>query len=44
MDYPIFAGHSITIETPRLLLRPLEKADIEIALQYYQDPDLKFAM
>jgi RimJ/RimL family protein N-acetyltransferase len=39
MDYPIFAGHTVTLETQRLILRPSERSDFEEALKYYQDPD-----
>ncbi len=44
MTNPKFAGHDICLETKRLILRPFELSDFEIALPYYQDPEFKEAM
>ncbi len=41
MDYPIFAGHTVTLEADRLILRPCERSDFEAALPYYQDPEFR---
>ncbi len=41
MDYPVFAGHTVTLETQRLILRPCERSDFEAALPYYQDPEFR---
>jgi RimJ/RimL family protein N-acetyltransferase len=42
---PNFAGHEIQLQTSRLLLRPFEQADFQVALQYYmKDPELREAM
>ncbi|MBN1918544.1 MAG: GNAT family N-acetyltransferase [Verrucomicrobia bacterium] len=44
MRYPSFAGHDITLETERLVLRPFEREDWAVALPYYQDPEFKGGM
>jgi len=44
MKYPCFAGHDITLETERLILRPFERQDWAVALPYYQDPEVKAGM
>ena len=38
------AGHDVRLETERLLLRPFETPDFEVALPYYQDPEFRSAM
>jgi RimJ/RimL family protein N-acetyltransferase len=44
MQYPSSAGHDITLETARLILRPFEREDWAVALPYYQDPEFKSGM
>jgi hypothetical protein len=44
MKYPCFAGHDITLETERLILRPFEREDWAVALPFYQDPEFKAGM
>jgi RimJ/RimL family protein N-acetyltransferase len=44
MKYPSFAGHDITLETERLILRPFEREDWAVALPYYQDLEFKAGM
>ena len=39
-----FAGHSIHLETERLILRPFKDADFDIAVPFYNDPDFLQAM
>jgi hypothetical protein len=39
-----FAGHNLNFETERLMLRPFEDADFDLALPFYEDPDFLAAM
>lgn len=39
-----FPGHDVHLETERLLLRPFEDADFDLALPFYHDPDFVNAM
>jgi len=39
-----FAGHNIYLETERLILRPFKDTDFDIAVPFYNDPDLLQAM
>ena len=39
-----FAGHSIHLETERLILRPFKEADFDSAVPFYNDPDFLHAM
>jgi RimJ/RimL family protein N-acetyltransferase len=44
VDDACFAGHGITLETERLVLRPFEREDWAVALPYYQDPEFRAGM
>ena len=39
-----FAGHSIHLETERLILRPFKDADFDVGVPFYNDPDFLQAM
>ena len=41
---PYFAGHDVHLETERLLLRPFQDADYDIALPFYQDREFRDLM
>ena len=41
---PNFAGHDLNLETERLLLRPFEDTDFDIALPFYQDREFRDLM
>jgi len=44
MDWNEFPGHSIVLETRRLVLRPFRKDDFDVALPFYADEEFRQAI
>ena len=44
MEWSDFPGHSIVLETPRLVLRPFRESDFGVALPFYADEEFRESM
>jgi hypothetical protein len=44
LEWTDFPGHTIVLETPRLILRPFRESDFVVALPFYADAELRQAM